>query len=609
MPLGQFGTEFTPDEHMSYFRRADGSSLVYWAGGILAGPGETVAMTTADFSSFTPLVLRNGNAVSVFSPSGPGTSNFDADYAGPGTVLRAANGSDLLMIYHAENHLFNGIDYPTAPFYAALGLARSTDGGATWTRQGEIITGMTPKPAGTPPRGALGAANPCVVAANGYLYVFYVDIGYQTGPDVVHLARAPINSDGAPGAWQKWYDGSFGQPGLGGLSTPVQGQVPPGSTTLSAGNPDVSFNGHLQQWVMVFQTADGFYYSTSVDLTSWTVQGRILAFGANNDARQPGQTWYGYPTLISPDQPTEQGTSASGYLYYAKGVYQVTDHTMYRRAFSFSPAPAGPRLANISARAQVGSGASILIAGFVVAGAGTEALLIRADGPSLAQFGVSGALAQPSMSVFDGTGKVVASNTGWSAGFNPAQVASAAAAVGAFALPPGSADCALVAGLPAGAYSVQVSGQGSAAGIALAEVYELPSNGTRLVNISTRAQVGPAADTVIVGFVVSGGAEPLLARGDGPSLVQFNVAGFLPQPSLSVFDSSGTVIGTNTGWSSGGSPGRIADAASSVGAFALPAGSADSALIVSLPAGSYTVQLCGANNTTGVGLAELYELP
>ena len=149
IPLGQFGTEFTPDEHMSYFRRADGSSLVYWAGGTFAGPGETVAMTTSDFSSFTPLVLKGGNAVSVFSPSGPGTSSFDADYAGPGTVLRAANGSDLLMIYHAENHLFNGIDYPTAPFYAAIGLARSADGGATWTRQGEIITAMTPKPAGT----------------------------------------------------------------------------------------------------------------------------------------------------------------------------------------------------------------------------------------------------------------------------------------------------------------------------------------------------------------------------------------------------------------------------------------------------------------------------
>ncbi|MGA7725597.1 MAG: hypothetical protein WCA95_09950, partial [Opitutaceae bacterium] len=46
-----------------------------------------------------------------------------------------------------------------------------------------------------------------------------------------------------------------------------------------------------------------------------------------------------------------------------------------------------------------------------------------------------------------------------------------------------------------------------------------------------------------------------------------------------------------------------------VGAFSLPSGSADCALVASLPPGTYTVQVAGVGNTTGVALVEVYELP
>jgi probable HAF family extracellular repeat protein len=120
--------------------------------------------------------------------------------------------------------------------------------------------------------------------------------------------------------------------------------------------------------------------------------------------------------------------------------------------------PPSTRLINISTRAQVGTGANILITGFVVGGSGTETLLVRADGPSLTTFGVTGVLAQPSMTVFDNAGTPVASNTGWATNANAAQIASAADSVGAFALTSGSTDCALLISLPAGAYTVQISG-------------------------------------------------------------------------------------------------------------------------------------------------------
>ena len=133
------------------------------------------------------------------------------------------------------------------------------------------------------------------------------------------------------------------------------------------------------------------------------------------------------------------------------------------------------RLVNISTRAQVGTGANLLIPGFVIGGTGAEQLLVRGDGPGLTQFGVTGVLAQPSLSVYSGS-TVIASNASWGTSTNPtpAQIASVAAQVGAFPFTSGSADCAQVVNLTAGAYTMQISGVGNTTGVALAEIYEVP---------------------------------------------------------------------------------------------------------------------------------------
>lgn len=87
------------------------------------------------------------------------------------------------------------------------------------------------------------------------------------------------------------------------------------------------------------------------------------------------------------------------------------------------------------------------------------------------------------------------------------------------------------------------------------------------------------------------------------------MSGLLAMPSLSVFYSSGSVIAPNTGW--GTSPGvsQISSATTQLGAFAFAQGSADSAVLATLSAGSYTMQVEGVNGTTGDALAEVYELP
>ncbi|HMD60065.1 MAG TPA: hypothetical protein VKG78_01460, partial [Opitutaceae bacterium] len=133
--------------------------------------------------------------------------------------------------------------------------------------------------------------------------------------------------------------------------------------------------------------------------------------------------------------------------------------------------PATPRLVNISTRVQVGTGGNILIAGFVIGGATSRTVLIRASGPALAQFGVAGTLPDPELQLYSGP-TVIESNNGW--GGNP-QIASTAASVGAFPWAnPMSADSALLVTLPPGAYTAQVSGASGDTGVALIEVYEVP---------------------------------------------------------------------------------------------------------------------------------------
>jgi hypothetical protein len=119
-----------------------------------------------------------------------------------------------------------------------------------------------------------------------------------------------------------------------------------------------------------------------------------------------------------------------------------------------------------------------------VTGPTTEMVLIRGDGPVLSQFGITGSLASPLLTLHDSAGKPIATNTGWGnasvLGSSPVEATIQTAtpanfvSVGAFALPTGSADSAFVAILPPGSYTAEVSGVGSATGVGLVEVYQLP---------------------------------------------------------------------------------------------------------------------------------------
>lgn len=271
-------------------------------------------------------------------------------------------------------------------------------------------------------------------------------------------------------------------------------------------------------------------------------------------------------------------------------------------------AGASSRIVNLSIRSTAGTGSQTLIAGFVIAG-GNKPLLVRGVGPTLANFGVTGALAAPQLSVFSGNSPIAA-NAGWQTATNAAQVAETAARLQAFALPNGSLDSAILATIPEGTYTAQITGAGNTTGIALAEVYDADTTtAARLINVSARTQVNAGDAILIAGFVIVGeGQKRVLIRGIGPTLANFGVTGVLANPRLTLF-SGNTQVATNTGWTTATNSADIAAAANQVSAFPLGSTAADSAILISLQPGSYSAQVSGVNNSTGVGLVELYEVP
>ena len=330
----------------------------------------------------------------------------------------------------------------------------------------------------------------------------------------------------------------------------------------------------------------------------------------------------------------ESGTTANlvGGLYVGNSLFVIGESETILQSTPLYRS----RLMNLSARGQVGTGGNILISGLAITGTAPKTVLVRAAGPALAGFGATGALAAPVLTVLDSAGRMVANNAGWGRNPDPAAIATAAAQVGAFAFPAGSADSAVLVSLPVGNYTTQIAGANNTTGIALVEAYDvdaLSSDSSRALNLSTRGAIGVGADVLIAGFNVAGAASRrLLIRAVGPSLAAFGVSSPLADPVLELYRDgvSGPIFTTRAPWSvvqneppeefyAGIFVGYkallqinaddIRTAALMSGAFALNEGSKDTAVVATLSPGNYTAVVRSASNTTGIALVEVYDLP
>jgi len=152
----------------------------------------------------------------------------------------------------------------------------------------------------------------------------------------------------------------------------------------------------------------------------------------------------------------------------------------------------------------------------------------------------------------------------------------------------------------AGRYSVVVSNLNGA--VSSGEVTLSLLDPPKLINLSTLGHLNP---DLASGFVIRGAAaKRILARAVGPGLAPFGLSGLVADPVLELFDARGNSLRVNDDW-------IAADAGvfSSVGAFALPIGSRDSAMVLTLEPGNYIVSARGFRGATGLVLLEIYELP
>ena len=226
--------------------------------------------------------------------------------------------------------------------------------------------------------------------------------------------------------------------------------------------------------------------------------------------------------------------------------------------------------------------------------------MVRALGPSLSDFGVSGVLADPVLTVYNSSGVAIASNDDWQT-----DIGSAYMAQNGLAPSNPSESAALVAHLAPGAYTVVVRGQNSTEGISLAEVYEIygPGVNSKLGNVSGRSFVGTRDNALISGFIIGDlDSATVVIRALGPSLGSFGVSQPLSDPVLTIYDSKGSVIASNDNWQD--NPNAILVPKNGL----TPPNALESALVLHLPVGTYTAVVRGANGATGNALVEVYHL-
>ena len=339
----------------------------------------------------------------------------------------------------------------------------------------------------------------------------------------------------------------------------------------------LNYDGSNDSTFRIPQIASG--NSASATLVGMELQpdGRILiygSFGSVNGIRRIGAAWLLPDGTVDPTFTPDPSIIATGFAV------------------------------NLSTRAVVGTADHVLIGGFIVDGTSPKRLMLRAIGPSLSSSGVPTPLADPRVSLHDSNGAVIAQNDNWrttqTGGLITGNQVSDIQATGL--APKSDAESAMIVKLMPGPYTAIVEGAGG--GTAVIEMYDLDgaSPTARVANISTRGDVA-TGDNVLIAGAILGGTHPteVLVRALGPSLTTSGVTGVLQDPSLTLYNSNGFLVGSNENWKDN----QETDIRST---GAAPTDDREAAILSVLQPGNYTAVVRGKNNTTGIGLVEFYSL-
>lgn len=318
--------------------------------------------------------------------------------------------------------------------------------------------------------------------------------------------------------------------------------------------------------------------------------GRVTVFDGTGSYGLLGQLDVGkYPSWVSLNTRTRQLFASNN----VDGTISVLEND--------TPAPPD-RLANISTRLGVLTGEKVLIGGFIITGPADtrKDVLVRGLGPSLTALGVAGALGDPLLELH-GDESLILSNDNWQTDDNGDSQKAAIEATGL--APTNDLESAILIQLAPGSYTAILRGVIDSIGVGLVEVYDLTaSDATKMGNISTRGQVD-TGDNVMIGGVIIAGANPsqVIVRAIGPTLADAGVGDALLDPVLELHDPQGALITTNDNW-------KDDNQAEIEATMLAPKDDRESAIVATLYPSPYTAIVRGKDDTTGVGLVEVYYL-
>jgi uncharacterized delta-60 repeat protein len=323
------------------------------------------------------------------------------------------------------------------------------------------------------------------------------------------------------------------------------------------------------------------------------------------NATAAGSSWI----VTGLNLPTGQNLyiRARGYCStgYANGSAGITESV--RKVFLPTPGDVG----NVSTRLPVGAGDDALFEGFIVDGpaGSTKKIIVRAIGPSLIPFGIADALTNPTLEIRDASGAMVAMNNDWKTtqvgglitGDQVAEINSTGVA------PSDDRESAIVADLAPGSYTAVVRGVNNTTGTGVVDAYDLNgSSPAKLANIATRGLVQAGDKLMIAGFIVQNAPVRAVVRAIGPSLQAFGINNALGDTTLELRDQHGEIVIQNDDWKlrMDGSSQQAELEATGL----QPSHDLEAALVADIAPGLYTAQVRGKNDTSGIGVVQVYFL-
>jgi PKD repeat protein len=305
----------------------------------------------------------------------------------------------------------------------------------------------------------------------------------------------------------------------------------------------------------------------------------------------------------SPD--VTQSTPTISHVYKHGGTFVATltvkdSHGLKSANTASVDIGVAAQLLNLSTRLRVEPGDNALIGGLIIRGSEPKKVIMRGIGPSLTSNGqpLPGRLMDPTLELHNSAGATIASNDDWKS--NQAEVE-------ATGIPPkDDRESAIVKTLDPGAYTVIMRGKNNSSGIGVVETYDIGLDAnSRLANLSSRGLVGTGDNVLIGGFVAgpqTAAGTRVVLRAIGPSLSASHVPQPLQDPMIELHNGNGDVIASNDDWQS-------SQKAEIEATGLAPKDSRESAIVITdFEPGPYTAVVRGKNNSTGVGLVEIYDV-